>query len=409
MHTRIKSDRYRRGLCERIARAAIQGSQPGVAVRNALKNMKAEGPFWVCAVGKAAGSMALGAKDVLAHRAFGSLAVSVDGCASGGLETYFQAGHPVPDRRSEAAAAQVREFFAAADKGEILFLLSGGASALLASPPADIGLEAILELTESLLHCGASIGEINTVRRHLDTLKGGKLAALAQVPIRTLAISDVIGDRPEDIGSGLTVGDPTSYGDALDVLRKHSLTVPESVRGYLMDGVAGRIKPNPKNTRPIDSFEIILRNQTALNAAESEAKKLGYEVVFLTSKLQGEAKVRGRHLAALGCEVGNRVCLLSGGETTVTVKGIGQGGRNQELCLAAAKYLAGETHVTLASVGTDGIDGPTEAAGGVVDGTTWEELRSLGGDPDKYLGQNDSYTALSKVNATMSPDRPGRM
>lgn len=365
------------------------------------------------AVGKAAGPMAAAAESILGEYLGEGLAVSKYAHLWPLRKVrLLQAGHPLPDQNGVTATQAVRELVTKADPGDlILCLLSGGASALLPAPAPGINLAEKLATTELLLACGASIQELNCVRKHLSTIKGGGLARLA-APRRllTLVLSDVVGDPLDVIASGPTVADPTTFAEAMEVVCRYQLLsrLPVTVRQRLEQGCAGQIPETPK---PGDGcfggnlVQLVGSNAQSLTAAAATAAQLGYTPLVLTSSLSGETRQVAAVHAAIAREVISSgqplpppVCLLSGGETTVTLRGSGRGGRNQEFALAAALGIAGLADVVILSAGTDGTDGPTDAAGAMVDGSTLQRARQLGLDPERHLEQNDAYPFFAALS-----------
>ncbi|HEV2150015.1 MAG TPA: DUF4147 domain-containing protein, partial [Longimicrobiaceae bacterium] len=318
----------------------------------------------------------------------------------------WPASHPLPDTHGLAGAAAALETARAAGKGDlVLCLLSGGASALWPAPPAGVSLSDLAQTTERLLRAGAPIAETNVVRRHLSRIAGGGLArAAAPARLVTLAISDVVGSAPETIGSGPTVPDGTTYRDALEVLLRHSVEVPPAVRAHLQRGDAGEVPENPGRGDPVfarASYHVVADNREALAAAAEEAERLGYRTAVVADDLEGEAREVAGEVAALargahgeGGSARISAAFLLGGETTVTVRGQGRGGRNQELALAAALQIEDEPGVVIAALGTDGRDGPTNAAGGMVDGETVGRGRAQGMEARDALERNDAHPFL---------------
>ncbi|MDD5284541.1 MAG: glycerate kinase [Desulfuromonadaceae bacterium] len=320
----------------------------------------------------------------------------------------FEAGHPVPDENGLAATGNVLDLLKSADANTlVLCLISGGGSALFVDPCPPVTLAEKQEVTTLLLKAGAGIEELNAVRKHISLVKGGRLAELAY-PARliSLILSDVIGDRLDVIASGPTAPDDSTFSDALEVIRKYGLPgrIPASVMNLLDCGAAGRLPETPKQGNPIfDQVENIIvgSNGKATEAARKTALEMGFDTTVLSSELQGEARVIAKELAAKAKEVARSslaahpsirpICLIFGGETTVTVSGEGKGGRNTELALAFALEVEGLPGITLLSAGTDGTDGPTDAAGAFADWETAGRARSAGHDPEKYLANNDSY------------------
>ncbi len=359
------------------------------------------------AIGKAAVPMAEAASERLGSALEGGIAVTRYG--HGGAASGFrvlEAGHPIPDENGLRAAAAVAGLAdGIGENGLVLCLLSGGGSALLAAPPEGVSLEDLAETTRILLRSGAPIEEVNAVRRHLSTLQGGRLSQrLHPAPVVTLALSDVIGDAPESIASGPTVPDPTSFDDAIVVLRRRSLweRLPTRVRDHLRRGAEGTVDDTPKPGDPVfreSIVEVVGDNETYLDAVERSAREQGLPVLRIPAPLAGEARDVGRELgrraAGIAHEGKVRTLLVVGGETTVSVRGGGRGGRNQELALAAALELDGVDRVCVAALATDGSDGVTEAAGGLVDGATIGVARRAGIDPDEALADNDSHTVLA--------------
>jgi glycerate 2-kinase len=321
-----------------------------------------------------------------------------------------EASHPVPDEAGVAAAGEVLDLVARLGPADVLFvLLSGGASALLAAPAAGLSLEDLRATTALLLAGGVPIDEMNAVRKHLSRIAGGRLAQASRAAaLLGFAISDVPGDRLDTIASGPTVPDPTTYALALAVLERHGLLAkaPPAVRVHLERGAQGKLAETAKPGDP--AFErarttVIGSNRTALEAAAKLAETLGYRTLVLPDALRGAAREAGRVLAARLDDARRRgqapLCLLAGGETTVEVRGPGRGGRCQELAIGAALALDGVPNAALLAAGTDGEDGPTDAAGAVVSGTTAAAARRAGVDLEAALAANDSYAALERLGA----------
>ena len=365
--------------------------------------------LFVLAVGKAAGAMARAAHRLLGERVSGGLVVTKEGHDGGPeeFETIFSA-HPEPDERGVEAANRVREMAESLEEGDLLLaLISGGASALLADPASDISLDELKELTGDLLRSGADISEINTVRKHVSTLKGGGLAEIS-APAETLALllSDVVGDAPSSIASGLTAPDPTTLEDARDVLRRYGIEPPESVANHLEE-TDDTPKPGDALFEKVTSL-ICGGGWHAAEATVGKARELGYTPLLLSTSFTGDAGAAASMYAAVIQETlasGNPVsppCAIVGaGELTVTVRGEGSGGPNQEFSLALALALDGIDGWAAFSVDTDGNDGPTDAAGALVDGGTVSAIRNAGADPDEAMNTNDTYPALKAVDALL--------
>lgn len=355
--------------------------------------------------GKAAAAMACGALEVLGGWVAAGTITTKDGHGAElpGIDVW-EAAHPVPDTRGMAGAAEaLRLARAAGPRDLVLCLLSGGASALWSAPVPGVSLTELQAVTDGLLRCGATIHEINVVRKHLSRIGGGWLAAAA-APARvvTLAVSDVVGGAVEVIGSGPTVPDPATFEDALEVLRRREVPTPPAVRAYLQAGDAGERPETPKPHDPLFdrvSAHVIAGNQDALQGAARQAERLGYRARVVADDVEGEARSVGEQVALLATGArmegaAEPLALLLGGETTVTVQGRGRGGRNQELALALAMELEGVPGVLAASLGTDGTDGPTDAAGAFADGGTVTRGAAAGLDARDALRRNDAYPYL---------------
>ena len=397
---------------------AVLAADPRIAVRRTIRGrtnplrVAGEAYGWegissvfVIGGGKAAAAMAAEVERILGDRVSGGVVSVKYGHAVPTTRVRVrEAGHPLPDPAGVAAAEEVLEFARRAGERDLVFvLMSGGGSALLTAPAEGLTLEDKLTVTRLLLDAGAPISELNTVRKHLSRIKGGHLArALAPARSIALILSDVLGNPLDVIASGPTVPDPTTFADALEILRRRGIldVVPAAVRAYLEAGLAGRVPETPK---PGDSEfaltrAVIIGDITrALGAAEQVAREWGFNIVIPSAAVEGEAREVGAALGRRAKEAHEGrygplpVCLLQGGETTVTVRGHGKGGRNQEVVLGAALEIAGLPSTLILSAGTDGTDGPTDAAGAVADGTTLERARSLGLDPLDALARNDAY------------------
>ncbi len=426
---------------EEIFRAALEAVRPRQLLRSRLRVRRGElqvrsddalrvplGLFeriLVIGAGKATASMAQGLEEVLGARIDGGLIVVKDGHTAplARIET-VEAGHPVPDRRGLAGAQRIVDLCRGADERTLVIcLVSGGGSALLPLPYGEgpgpvLKLEHEQSVSETLLACGAAIREINCVRKHISGIKGGRLAAFIH-PATTLnlILSDVVGDRLDTIASGLTVADGTTYAEALEVVKRYRLegALPAEVVETLRRGAAGEIPETPKAGDPAFSrvHNVLLgTNHAGLSAAAARARKLGYRTLTLSSRITGEAREVARVLAAMALEVRRRAipiaapaCILGGGETTVTLKGGGRGGRNQELALAflaelaEGEELAGSIHFL--SAATDGNDGPTDAAGAHASLEVLRLARERGLKPREYLAANDSYRFFDPLGALL--------
>ena len=319
-----------------------------------------------------------------------------------GME-WHRGGHPVPDGASVAAGVRALEIAAQSNADDrLVVLLSGGASALLVAPAPGVTLEDKRALTRTLLAAGAEIHALNTVRKHLSRIKGGWLAAAARGPTLTLAISDVVGDDLSVIGSGPTVPDPSRFADALGIIDRFGgrAGYPAAAVEWLVEGSRGRHPetPKPGDPRLARSVALVIGSRRdALEGGRRAAEALGYGVATLDRPVVGDARLAAPSFVLAAAEAARRIprpaCVLAGGETTVRVTGHGRGGRNQEFALASARHLTDVgPAVVLASVGTDGIDGPTDAAGAIVDSSTLSRAKAAGlAEPERYLADNDSY------------------
>lgn len=362
--------------------------------------------LWVVGFGKASARMARAVEQLLGDRIHGGLVVTKHGHGVPLRKVeVLEASHPLPGPEGEAAARRVADLLREAGEGDLVVcLVSGGGSALLPLPAEGLTLQDKVAVTHLLLRSGATISEVNAVRKHLSAVKGGWLARLAY-PARVvgLVVSDVLGDPLDAIASGPLSPDPTTYEDALRVLERYGLLdqVPHAVRERLERGASGQVPETPKPGDPVFekvSLHVVAGVADAVEGARAAAERLGYRALVLTTWLEGEAREVGRVVAALAREevvrdrpVPKPACLLMGGETTVTVRGPGRGGRNQELVLASALGLEGLSGVLVASLATDGTDGPTDAAGAFADGTTSARAKAQGMDPEQFLARNDAY------------------
>jgi glycerate 2-kinase len=364
---------------------------------------------FVTGCGKAAARMALAIEDLLGDRVDDGVVV-----VKYGYDLPLRrikvvgAGHPIPDQAGLDGARQIVELVRAAGESDlVLFLISGGGSALFPGPADSLTLADKQRTTQMLLQSGATIQEINAVRKHISKLKGGRFAKLvAPAHLVALILSDVVGDSLETIASGPTVGDATTYADCLEIIQRYDLRekIPDSVVNLLRRGAQGAVDETPKPSDAV--FQkvqnvVIGSNQTALKAAQLQAEALGYHTQILSSSIEGESRAVARSHSALVKEIAladkpvrRPACVISGGETTVIVRGDGLGGRNQEFALAAAIQIDGLDGAVVLSAGTDGTDGVTDAAGGIVDGSTIQRGRAKGLDATAFLIRNDSYRFL---------------
>jgi hydroxypyruvate reductase len=393
-----------------------EGSQ--LHINGRIYNLRKIERVLLIGFGKASIPMGEAAADILGDDLYNGIIVT-KGKAESGLFSNFiiEGGHPVPDKRSIRSAQKVVDLLSTTTENDLVIcLISGGGSALLTLPVPGISLDNIQYLTKMLLGCGASINEINCLRKHLSQIKGGQLARLAApAQSATLILSDVVGDPLDVIASGPMVPDPSTFLDALDILEKYQILTdtPIAISEYLQRGASGDIPDTPK---PKDSsFEkvqttIIGNNYLASKAAIKQAKLEGFNTILLTTHLQGEARIVGKMLAAIakqiaisGEPIARPACLIAGGETTVTIQGDGLGGRNQELALGAVEDLKGIKNVILIAFATDGDDGPTDAAGAVITGNTWKHANQCGLNTVDYLAQNDSYHFFNQLGDLIKP------
>jgi glycerate 2-kinase len=425
-----------RDLLESLFRVAVAAAHPSACLPSNLPELPLSGRLVILAAGKAAGSMTeVAERYYLAQMA--ERRISADRLAGVAVARHgygrptrrvamIEAGHPVPDEAGAAGAeralaladAAAAEAKAGAD-GLVLVLLSGGASANWIAPVSGITLAQKQAVTRALLRSGANIGEINTVRKHLSRIKGGRLAARVRpARLTTLSISDVPGDDPAVIGSGPTVPDPSTLADARAIVGRYSLDLPEAALRALADPANESPKPGD---RAFDGalYRIVARPADALAAAKARAEAAGYECVMLGDRVQGEAREVAAEHARLAKELsrnlsgnltarGGRTVILSGGELTVTLRGGGgQGGPNQEYALALAMALAGARGIAALAADTDGTDGgsgrPDDPAGAFVDPTTLERAAALGLDPAAFLADNDSTGFFNGIGDLFKP------
>lgn len=425
MHPQQLSGQERKALALDLVRAALAAVEPGAAVHATVRlhgsilevdhqryDLSLYRHIYVIGGGKASAPMAQAIESILGDRITeGVISVKYGYTAPTTRIRIEQAGHPIPDERGMRATADMLALLRRAGPDDLVIcLISGGGSALLVSPVPGISLTEERRLTNTLLRSGATINEINTVRKHLTQVKGGGLVReAAPATVISLILSDVLGDPLDVIASGPTVPDTSTFADAWKVLEDYDLIddLSPAIRIRLEDGMAGRIPETPKPGDPIfDRTQnvIVASNARAVRAARDEAQRRGLNTLLLSTLIQGEARVVAQVFAAIGQEIflaNNPIprpaVIVAGGETTVTVKGQGRGGRNQEFALAAAIHLSGYDDVTIMAFATDGSDGPTDAAGAIVDGTTVRRAKALGLVPKQALADNDSYQFFQKL------------
>lgn len=372
--------------------------------------------IYVIGAGKATAAMAAAMEEILPDRIDGGIISVKYGHTEplSRIETpieIIEAGHPVPDDAGLLAAKKIMKLVSAAGKDDLVIcLISGGGSALLVLPAEPITLAEKQEVIRQLLACGAAIDEINAIRKHISEIKGGQLArSVWPARLITLMVSDVVGNPMDVIASGPTAPDTSTFSGCLFIMEKYGLTktFPQSVTNRINAGAAGKIPETPKPGNPV--FEkiqnlIIASNFSALKTAKEMAESIGYNTIILSSSIEGDTSQAAGFHAAIAKEIRlskNPVpppaCILSGGETTVKIKGSGLGGRNQEFALVAAQEIEGHEDTVILSCGTDGTDGPTDAAGAIADGSTIRRASALGLDAGAYLADNDSYHFFEKT------------
>lgn len=378
---------------DEIIKEALASAMPDAAVKKALEHLNpGAGKIVLIAIGKAGWQMAKAASDALGNRITDGVVVTKYGHAKGDIPHVrcYEAGHPVLDENSfHATAFAIEAVHGLTPEDTVLFLISGGGSALFEKPL--VSGEVLQDVTRQLLACGADIVEMNTIRKRLSAVKGGRFAQLcAPARVFSVVLSDVIGDPLDMIASGPAYPDSSTCGQAMDIVKKYGLNFPESVMSLLRE-------ETPKKLDNVETHVTGSVRQLCASAA-SVCKRLGYEPRFLTAALQCEAREAGGFLASIALdhqEEGHSVAYLCGGETVVHLTGHGKGGRNQEIALSGAAGISGLSDTALFSVGSDGTDGPTDAAGGYADGETRRKLLDAGIQIDRVLAENDAYTALS--------------
>jgi glycerate 2-kinase len=423
------TERKRRDQAWDIMSAALAAVDPAQAIR---KNVSLEGSslqigqrsydlsgyerIFVAGGGKAGSPMVAAVEEILGQRITAGLVNVKHGylppeTADIRRVEIVEAGHPTPDEAGRRGAERMAEMLSdLAETDLVICLISGGGSALMTLPQPAISLADVQALTGALLRCGATINEINAVRKHISRIKGGQLARLVHpAQVVSLILSDVVGNPLDVIASGPTVPDTATFAQAYGVLEKYDLLdrVPASIVEHLAAGVAGKIAETPKEGDAVFAtvYNLIVgSNEIAAWAALNRARELGFNTQLLSTYVEGEAREVSKVLAAVAKEMAKSgqpiprpACLVVGGETTVTITGEGKGGRNQEMALAAALAIEGWEDVLVVTLATDGTDGPTDAAGGVATGETVAWARELGLDPEEYLANNDSYHFLEAL------------
>jgi len=421
----IISNQQLRKHAKKIYEAALAAVNPKEAVRRHLRregdlihfgkeplDLRAFERILVVGAGKASAPMAVAVEEILGDRiASGIVNVKYGYTDAVKKIRLVEAGHPVPDEKGmEGARLMVDLVSGATEKDLVLCLISGGGSALMPLPVEGITLQEKQEVTKQLLACGATINEMNALRKHISRMKGGQLARLASpATLLSLILSDVVGDPLDVIASGMTVPDTSTFEEVYTIFKKFGIVekVPPSILSHIESGRSGAIPETPKEGDPIFARVhnlVIGSNMLALQAAERVSRELGYHALILSSFIEGEAREVAKVLVGLAKEVKKTAhplaapaCLIFGGESTVTLQGKGMGGRNQEMALAAALRIEGVPGLLFLSLGTDGSDGPTDAAGAVADGETVTRARELGMKGLDFLLENDSYHFFEKL------------
>ncbi|MFZ6027483.1 MAG: glycerate kinase type-2 family protein [Chloroflexota bacterium] len=420
-----------------VLAAAIQAVDPYAAVQKNLERTQASLRIGqatydqkrvhlrkVVGAGKASPAMLQAALDVIGDQLEGGCVIAKHFDAENlqtGLVPVLKGSHPIPDEQSVRATRRLLSTLQGSRPDDlILCLLSGGGSALMTAPLPGITLADMQSITAKLLTCGATIQEINTLRKHLDAAKGGRLAHLAYpASMACLILSDVVGNPLDIIASGPTVPDRSTYADCWEIVTRYALErqIPASIVAVLQAGVAGEIAETPKPGDPTlarTSNTLVGSNRQAALAGLAQAQALGYHTLLLTTYLQGEARLAGQFIGAIarqvaesGEPVARPACIAIGGETTVSVHGAGRGGRNQELALGSVDHLAGIAGCLLVTFASDGEDGPTDAAGALVSGETRQQARTQGLEPDGFLQENDSYNFFQAMGDLLTPGPTG--
>ena len=383
----------------KIIDAALKNSDPYKNVTDALSEKEYPDNLTVIAAGKAACTMAKAAYDILGEKINKGFVLTkyFHSFPMPDVFNVFEAGHPLPDENSVKHTKTIVDYAKnLTEEDTILFLLSGGASALFEL--SAVSLAELISTTDKLIRCGADITEINIIRKKLSEVKGGKFAKMCRCSIECLILSDVLGDRIEMIASGPCCSDNSTADDVSQIINKYSLDLKSD---FNFDKTA---VTNAEN-RIIGSLSMLC------NGAKICAEELGYNAEIITTSLSGEAQSAGKEIAEKAIlfsqKPHSKTAFIYGGETTVTVKGNGKGGRNQEIALSASIALKNQPDILLFSLGSDGTDGPTDAAGGIVDGNSYNRMSAAGINPEKYLSNNDSYNALDSIGALIKTGPTG--
>jgi len=426
MNTILNSIEEMRGNAVKIFHKGLQAVEPGSAIKRSCKregnnlfigkrkfNLSGIKNIFVTGAGKATAPMAAAIEDILGEGITrGIINVKYGHTAKLNRIKMIEAGHPVPDKNGEKGAGEILNLAEGAGKNDLMLcLISGGGSALLVLPAEGITLKDKQDTIKILLSCGATIHEINTIRKHISEIKGGRLAKAAYpADMISLILSDVVGDDLDVIASGPSAPDPSTFEESMNIIKKYKITknLPKAVVSHIMKGTSGKVPETPKEEDKIfkNTYNLIIAgNMEAINAARQESKKMGYKTLVLSSMIEGETRDVAKVHTAIAKEIlktGNPIpppaCILSGGETTVNMTGSGLGGRNQEFVLAAAIDIAKRKNIVVLSGGTDGGDGPTDAAGAIADNNTFKRAESMGLNPLNFLLNNDSYHFFKQLD-----------
>jgi len=408
-----------------IFNKALKAVQPGAAIKRHCKfdgetffighrsyHLSQYKNLYVLGAGKATASMAAAIEEMITEKITGGIiTVKFDHVADLKHINLIEAGHPIPDENGMLGASAILNLAKNTAKDDlVLCLISGGGSALMPFPYDGLTLEDKQDTIKILLSCGATIHEINAIRKHISKIKGGRLAqAVYPATLVTLILSDVVGDDLDVIASGPTVPDPSSFYDCKNIFLRYNIIdkIPNNILNHIESGISGEIDETPKPFNPVfdRTYNLIIGNNVeALMSAKVKAESLGYNVLLLSSMIEGETRFIAQVHGAIAKEIiktGNPLplpaCILSGGETTVTITGDGLGGRNQEFALSASIDISGKKNIVILSGGTDGTDGPTDAAGAFSDTFTLKRAEEMGLNPYHFLANNDSYHFFQKL------------
>jgi hydroxypyruvate reductase len=426
MNTMLNSIEEMRCNAVKIFHKGLQAVEPGSAIKRYCKregdnlfignrkyNLSAIKNIFVTGAGKATAPMAAAIEDILGENITrGIINVKYGHTASLNRIRLIEAGHPVPDKNGMQGADEILNLAEGAKQDDlVLCLISGGGSALLVLPAEGITLKDKQDTIKILLSCGATIHEINTIRKHISGIKGGKLAkAVYPAGMISLILSDVVGDDLDVIASGPSVPDPSTFEESMKIFKKYKITknIPKAVVSHIRKGTSGKVHETPKEGDRFfkNTYNLIVAgNMEAINAARHKSKIMGYKTLVLSSMIEGETRDVAKVHTAIAKEIlktGNPIpppaCILSGGETTVNITGSGLGGRNQEFVLAAAIDIAERKNIVVLSGGTDGGDGPTDAAGAIADTNTFKRAEGMGLNPLNFLLNNDSYHFFKQLD-----------